>query len=100
MYGLVVSANINGKPLTYNENKVESGANSIKIDMSDANYSKLTVKVSNVASYSLHCCGYVSMGGEIAYLNHETVDATAKTVSLETIDAMLNPTTPPVVDEE
>ena len=99
-YGLVASANVTGTPLSYVNGKVEADKNTVKIDMTGLSYNKLTMRVKNVGDYSLHCAGYVSFDGVISYLNHETVDNTAATVSLSVIDAMLNPVTPPPSNEE
>ena len=93
VYGLVASANTTGTPLTYANGKVEAAANTVKIDMTGLSYNKLTMRVTNVGNYSLHCAGYVSYNGEISYLNHKTVDETAAKVSLSIIDTMLNGTT-------
>jgi hypothetical protein len=99
MYGLVVSANITGAPLSYADGKIQSAANTVKADMTGSNYNKLTMRVTNVGELSLHCAGYVSLNGEISYLNHGTVDKTATTVSISIIDSILNPQTPSEGDE-
>ena len=91
VYGLVASANTTGTPLTYANGKVEAAANTVKIDMTGLSYNKLTMRVTNVGNYSLHCAGYVSFNGEISYLNHETVDNTADVVSISIINDMLFP---------
>lgn len=98
-YGLVASANVTGKPLSYVDGNVVTGENTVKVDMTGLSYNKLTMRVTNVGDYSLHCAGYVSFNGTISYLNHETVDETAATVSLSVIDSILNPVTPPPADE-
>ena len=99
-YGVVVSANTTGTPLSYVDGQVKEGANTVKVDMTNTSYSKMTVKVTKVGDLSLHCCGYISFNGEISYLNHATVDDTALEVSLSIIDSILNPQVTPPVEED
>lgn len=99
-YGVVVSANTTGTPLSYVDGQVKEGANTVKVDMTNTSYSKMTVKVTKVGDLSLHCCGYISFNGEISYLNHATVDDTALEVSLSIINSILNPQVTPPVEED
>jgi len=80
-YGLVVSANTNGTPLTYADGSLTESSNTVKINMTGTDYNKLTVRVSNIGSFALHCNGYVVVGEELFYLNHATVDTTAQTIT-------------------
>ncbi|MBE6664517.1 MAG: leucine-rich repeat domain-containing protein [Ruminococcaceae bacterium] len=80
-YGLVVSANTNGTPLTYADGSLTESSNTVKINMTGTDYNKLTVRVSNIGSFALHCNGYILVGEELFYLNHATVDTTAQTIT-------------------
>ncbi|MBE6664406.1 MAG: hypothetical protein E7602_07940 [Ruminococcaceae bacterium] len=80
-YGLVVSANTNGTPLTYADGSLTESSNTVKINMTGTDYNKLTVRVSNIGSFALHCNGYIVVGEELFYLNHATVDTTAQTIT-------------------
>ncbi len=81
-YGLVVSAAPDGSPLSYADGELTEDENTVKINMTGTDYSKLTVRVSKLPSaQALHCNGYVVVDESIFYLNHATVDAEAQNIT-------------------
>jgi hypothetical protein len=81
-YGIIVSAVPSATPLTYANNEVVAGTNTVKIDMTGSVYNKITTKITNLpADITLNCSGFVCVDGVISYLNHETSDKEATIVS-------------------
>ena len=86
MYGIVVSANANGAPISLADGKIAHDNKTVVLEFQDTeiDYSIITAKLTNVsANTTLHLSAYAIEGEEISYLGHDTVSKIAETVSHE-----------------
>ncbi len=86
MYGIMVSANANGTPISVVDGKIAHDGKTIVIEFQNTEvaYSIITAKLTNVnPSTELHLSAYAIEGEDVSYLGHDTVNKIAETVSYE-----------------
>lgn len=84
IYGIVVSANTSGTPISYVDGKVSHGDKAIALEFqnTDVAYSIITAKLTNVAEgKSLHLSAYCVDGGKVSYLGNDTVTTVCEAIS-------------------
>ena len=88
LYGIVVSANANGAPISYADGKISHDNKTIAIEFqnTDIVYSIITAKLTGVtATTELHLSAYCVDNGAVSYLGHSSVDKIAETISYEVL---------------
>ncbi|MBO5379315.1 MAG: leucine-rich repeat protein [Clostridia bacterium] len=88
LYGIVVSANANGAPISYADGKISHDNKTIAIEFqnTDVVYSIITAKLTGVtATTELHLSAYCVDNGAVSYLGHSSVDKIAETISYEVL---------------
>ena len=88
LYGIVVSANVNGAPVTYADGAISHDNKTILVEFQNTEiaYSIITAKLTNVSEGTeLHLSAYCIDNGAVSYLGHDTVTAVAETVSHEAL---------------
>lgn len=86
MYGILVSANTSGTPISLVDGKITHDNKTIVMEFQDTDvaYSIITAKLTNVkASTELHLSAYAVEENDVSYLSHDSVNAIAETVSHE-----------------
>ncbi len=86
LYGIVVSANVNGAPISYLDGKISHDDKTIAIEFQNTSvaYSIITAKLTNVdATTELHMSAYCVDNGVVSYLGHDAVNEVAETISHE-----------------
>jgi hypothetical protein len=84
LYGIVVSANTNGAPITYADGKISHDNKTIAIEFqnTDVAYSIITAKLTGItAGTELHLGAYCVDNSKVSYLSHNTVDTVCETIS-------------------
>ena len=88
LYGIVVSANANGAPISYADGAISHDNKTIIIEFqsTDVAYSIITAKLTGVtATTELHLSAYCVDNGAVSYLGHSSVDKIAETISHEAL---------------
>ena len=88
LYGIVVSANANGAPISYVDGALTHDNKTIIVEFqsTDVAYSIITAKLTGVtATTELHLSAYCVDNGAVSYLGHSTVDKIAETISHEAL---------------
>ena len=88
LYGIVVSANANGAPISYADGAISHDNKTIVVEFqsTDVAYSIITAKLTGVtATTELHLSAYCVDNGAVSYLGHNTVDKIAEIVSYEAL---------------
>ena len=88
LYGIVVSANVNGAPISYADGVISHDNKTILVEFQNTEiaYSIITAKLTNVAEGTdLHLSAYCVDNGAVSYLGHNTVTAVAETISHEAL---------------
>ena len=88
LYGIVVSANANGAPISYADGAISHDNKTIAIEFqsTDVAYSIITAKLTGVtATTELHLSAYCVDNGAVSYLGHSSVDKIAETISYEAL---------------
>ena len=86
LYGIVVSANVNGAPINFADCAVSHGEKTVVLEFqsTDIAYSIITAKLTNVSEGTeLHLSAYCVDNGAVSYLGHDTVTTIAETISHE-----------------
>ena len=84
LYGIVVSANANGAPISYIDGAISHDNKTIAMEFqsTDVAYSIITAKLTNVAENTeLHLGAYCVDNGAVSYLGHDTVSAICEAIS-------------------
>ncbi len=88
LYGIVVSANANGAPISYADGAISHDNKTIAIEFqnTDVAYSIITAKLTGVtATTELHLSAYCVDNGAVSYLGHSSVDKIAEIISYEAL---------------
>jgi hypothetical protein len=88
LYGIVVSANVNGAPISYADGAISHDNKTILVEFQNAEiaYSIITAKLTNVAEGTdLHLSAYCVDSGAVSYLGHDTVTTVCETISHEAL---------------
>ena len=88
LYGIVVSANVNGAPVTYADGVISHDNKTIAVEFQNTEiaYSIITAKLTNVGEgTSLHLSAYCVDNGAVSYLGHDTVTTVCETISHEAL---------------
>ena len=88
LYGIVVSANANGAPISVVDGKISHDDKTIAIEFqnTDVTYSIITAKLTGVGEGTeLHLSAYCVDNGAVSYLGHSSVDKIAETISHEAL---------------
>ncbi len=86
LYGIVVSANVSGTPISYADGAISHDDKTIAIEFQNTSvaYSIITAKLTNVgATTELHMSAYCVDNGVVSYLGHDAVNEVAETISHE-----------------
>ena len=84
LYGIVVSANPSGAPISYIDGAISHDNKTIAMEFqsTDVAYSIITAKLTNVAENTeLHLGAYCVDNGAVSYLGHDTVSAICEAIS-------------------
>ena len=84
LYGIVVSANANGAPISYADGKISHDNKTIIIEFqsTEVAYSIITAKLTGVGEGTeLHLSAYCVDNGAVSYLGHNTVDTVCETIA-------------------
>ena len=86
-YGLLVSAAPSNNPIKgVNDGEIVIAENTVSLNMTDAGYSKIDVKINNIVrNQELNCAGYVLDSGKITYLNYDSAVDKAEILSYDVI---------------
>lgn len=85
-YGIVVSANVNGAPISIVNGAITHDDKTVVVEFqdTDTDYSIITAKLTNIkAGTSLHLSAYAVENERVSYLGHNSVNAIAETISHE-----------------
>ncbi len=88
LYGIVVSANANGAPISIVDGALTHDNKTIIVEFqsTEVAYSIITAKLTGVtATTELHLSAYCVDNGAVSYLGHSSVDKIAETVSYEAL---------------
>ena len=88
LYGIVVSANANGAPISIVDGALTHDNKTIIVEFqsTDVAYSIITAKLTGVAATTeLHLSAYCVDNGAVSYLGHSSVDKIAETISHEAL---------------
>ena len=88
LYGIVVSANANGAPISYADGAISHDDKTIIVEFqsTDVAYSIITAKLTGVtATTELHLSAYCVDNGAVSYLGHSSVDKIAEIISHEAL---------------
>ena len=85
-YGIVVSATVNGTPLSIVDGEIKTADKTVLMGMENAEYkySILQAKITNIGDgKQLHCNAYVVENEQITYLGHDNSNVVAEIISYD-----------------
>lgn len=86
LYGIVVSASVDGTPISYDNGTLSHGDKTIAVEFqnTDTRYSIITAKLTNVADgTNLHLGAYCVDSGVVSYLGNDAVSNVCEIISHE-----------------
>jgi hypothetical protein len=85
-FGIVVSATVNGTPLSIVDGEIKTADKTVLMGMENAEYkySILQAKITNIGDgKQLHCNAYVVENEQITYLGHDNSNVVAEIISYD-----------------